>query len=557
MDTHRYSRLSRAVKAGLGLLLAAQSVIVLGYTDHSQDGSSRSLNEALREGGGSSQHQSRGGHGRGKHHHHNNNRPGRSTISFQGAGTAFVPTGATFDPFLGVTAADRWGRDVPFLVQGGVDTSKPGIYKVVYEAASGRNTNDRDRIVFVLTPNDLPPELFAPREITVYLNDTFNPLDARYRITAYDPQDGDITADITTSGDVDTTKAGFYTQTYTVEDSEGNEATATSQVHVRDRNDRQITIRGIRDTSIPLGTAFNPLAGVTAFDRKEGSLTSKITVSGSVDVEMGGTYPLIYTVSNSAGVTRTEERRITVRNADPKIQGADSREIPQNSTFDPLAGVIVTDREEGDLLTSLEVTGTVDSATVGVYTLTYTAKDTHGGEDVVIRNIVVLDPSGVTPVLPTIAGATATSIPSGAEFDPRNGVTATDSAGDDLTSAITITGRVDTTEPGRNFLLYMVEDPANYSNFVIRKVTVENQGPVISGLTPLVVSVGSTPDLLAGVTATDPEEGDITSRIRIRGRFSTARPGTYNLRYTVSDRQGKTAVGFRTVTVEAITTPAS
>ncbi|QMS85067.1 extracellular solute-binding protein [Candidatus Xianfuyuplasma coldseepsis] len=55
---------------------------------------------------------------------------------------------------------------------------------------------------------------------TVEIDTTFDALDG---VTAEDAEDGDLTADIVVTGDVDTSTVGEYTVTYTVTDSDGNE----------------------------------------------------------------------------------------------------------------------------------------------------------------------------------------------------------------------------------------------------------------------------------------------------------------------------------------------
>ena len=65
--------------------------------------------------------------------------------------------------------------------------------------------------------------------ITVNLNESYKDPGA----TATDNKDGDLTDKIKISGKVDTSKAGTYTITYTVEDSAGNKATATRTVRVK------------------------------------------------------------------------------------------------------------------------------------------------------------------------------------------------------------------------------------------------------------------------------------------------------------------------------------
>ena len=64
--------------------------------------------------------------------------------------------------------------------------------------------------------------------ITLKLNETYNDEGA----TATDDRDGDITSKIVKNGTVDTSKAGTYTLTYTVQDAAGNSANVTRVVTV-------------------------------------------------------------------------------------------------------------------------------------------------------------------------------------------------------------------------------------------------------------------------------------------------------------------------------------
>ncbi|WP_170286287.1 InlB B-repeat-containing protein [Bifidobacterium ramosum] len=72
---------------------------------------------------------------------------------------------------------------------------------------------------------------------------------------------------------------------------------------------------GVGNASITSGTKFDPRAGVTARDDRDGDLTSSIKVSGSVNTAKAGTYTLTYTVSDRAGNTATVTRKITVTSA--------------------------------------------------------------------------------------------------------------------------------------------------------------------------------------------------------------------------------------------------
>jgi hypothetical protein len=54
-----------------------------------------------------------------------------------------------------------------------------------------------------------------------------------------------------------------------------------------------------------------------------------------------------------------------------------------------------------------------------------------------------------------------------------------------------------------------------------------------------------------GYTATDAEEGVLTSSVIVTGSVNTNTPGTYTLTYTITDTAGNTSSTSRTVIVTA------
>ena len=69
---------------------------------------------------------------------------------------------------------------------------------------------------------------------------------------------------------------------------------------------------GVEDTTINRGETFDPLAGVTATDNVDGNVTSSITSTGEVDVDLPGAYTVSYSVSDAARNTATATRVVTV-----------------------------------------------------------------------------------------------------------------------------------------------------------------------------------------------------------------------------------------------------
>lgn len=84
------------------------------------------------------------------------------------------------------------------------------------------------------------------------------------------------------------------------------------------------TITLPNNNEIPLGTEFNPLDGVTASDDRDGDLTSKIVVSGTVDTSKEGEYTITYTVTDKAGNTEVATRTITVKKIGESTPGEEN-----------------------------------------------------------------------------------------------------------------------------------------------------------------------------------------------------------------------------------------
>lgn len=121
--------------------------------------------------------------------------------------------------------------------------------------------------------------------------------DALSGVTAYDAWDGDVTSKIEVSeNNVNTSKAGNYTVTYKVIDSENNEALKNINVKVLS----SLPVIEASDKTINLNEEFNPLDGVSATDLEDGNLTDKITVlENNVDISNVGQYTVTYSVKDN------------------------------------------------------------------------------------------------------------------------------------------------------------------------------------------------------------------------------------------------------------------
>ena len=136
---------------------------------------------------------------------------------------------------------------------------------------------------------------------------------------AIDNADGDISVSgVQVSTDPDTSTLGTKTVTYTATDLSGNVATATRIVTVveavpDDTIKPVITLTGGNQT-VTQGNAWAE-PGFSATDNVDGDLTSQVAVTGSVNTATPGSYPLTYSVTDTAGNTGTATRTVTVLSA--------------------------------------------------------------------------------------------------------------------------------------------------------------------------------------------------------------------------------------------------
>ncbi|MTH54073.1 DUF5011 domain-containing protein, partial [Bacillus mangrovi] len=330
-------------------------------------------------------------------------------------------------------------------------------------------------------------------------------------------------------------------------DKSGNTSSVQRKVTVIDNIKPVIT--GTQDKQINFNDAFNPLAGVSASDNNDGDLTSAIKVTGSVNVNGVGIYVLTYSVTDKSGNTSSAERKVTViDNVKPVITGTQDKQINFNDAFNPLAGVSASDNNDGDLTSAIKVTGSVNINKAGIYVLTYSVTDKSGNTSSAQRKITVID-----NIKPVITGTQDKQINFNDAFDPLAGVTASDNNDGDLTSAIKIEGLVDVNKAGSYTLTYSVTDKSGNAVSAERKVTViDHIKPAFSGAEDITIGLNTEFDLLAGVSASDNNDGDLTPAISTNGSVNTTVEGNYTVTYSVSDRAGNTSEISRIITVKKI-----
>ncbi|MDD4809173.1 MAG: DUF5011 domain-containing protein [Bacilli bacterium] len=224
------------------------------------------------------------------------------------------------------------------------------------------------------------PEIIASN-IQIKLDDTLTEIDntIKNNATASDYEDGNLTSEIVyDDSQVDYTKKGIYPLTYSVKDKSNFNVTKEVTLEILDP---EAPIIKFTEVSIPQYTIFDPNNGVEVIDANPNEL-SEVTYTGEVDTTKVGDYILTYSVTNKFGLTTTAKRIIKVVINESPLINVTNKKVTQFDSINLLSGVTATDKEDGNLTSSITYEGTVNTNIVGDYLVTYKVKDSVGQETV-------------------------------------------------------------------------------------------------------------------------------------------------------------------------------
>lgn len=274
----------------------------------------------------------------------------------------------------------------------------------------------------------------------------------------------------------------------------------------------------------------------------------------SGNITLSGTSAIVGVASGSSLGALTE---IAVDTTPPVITrlGSTPVNVETGSVYSD-AGATASDDIDGNITGSIVTVNPVNTAVLGMYTVTYDVKDSSNNSATqVTRTVNVVDTT--IPVI-TLTGSSPVDAEAGVAYVDA-GATALDNYDGDLTGSISTSNPVNTGVLGQYIVTYDVSDSsANAAVQVTRTVNVvDTTSPVISlvGSDPIDVEVGSvyTDD---GATASDSFEGDLTGSINTVNPVDTNTLGQYTVTYDVSDSSANAATQVtRTVNVVDTTAP--
>lgn len=260
-----------------------------------------------------------------------------------------------------------------------------------------------------------------------------------------------------------------------------------------------------------------------------------------------GIYDLYVAAIDSFGA-KSESLNIQVkaneRNQNPIItkDGSELKDvtITAGEVFNLLDGVKAVDASGNTIAVTVasDKALNLDPLQDTVYTLTYTATDRLNRTTE--KSITLTVKANNAPI---ILGVKDHTLIVGDKFDPSAGVEVID---EDTDIKLVIDSNVNTKLPGVYKVIYTATDKGNKTaraeSIVVVNPKMEsiNSIPVINA-NDVVIQLGEEFNNLAGVTATDKEDGEIKDIVVVRDNVDINVAGKYQVTYSVTDKNGASA----------------
>ena len=389
-------------------------------------------------------------------------------INLNGESEYYLNGGDNFiDP--GFTVWDDVDADLEskVIVNGFVDTSKPGTYIITYDVsdAAGNLANQKVRTIIVSIDITSPViNLYGDSVFYLNVGDSF--LDPGF--TVWDDEDADLESKVVVNGFVDTTKPGTYQMTYDVSDAAGNLAEqAVRTIIVSDWMAPELALNG---DPIEFYTVGEPYIekGVTAVDNVDGDLTNQIVYDAEYNINKAFSYYIInYSVTDSSGNSSQAQRFIVYSEPGSSVEPVimlkgEYCEVYQLGTEYKEVGAIAFDDLEGDISSKIVIdSSSVNNNVEGIYYVTYNVIDNNGlCANQVERKVVFMDisnPIEITSPIIHLNGESVYYLKVGDSFTDL-GYTVWDDVDVDLESKVIVNGFVDTSKSGIYIITYDVSD---------------------------------------------------------------------------------------------------
>ncbi|NLS38371.1 DUF5011 domain-containing protein [Fructobacillus tropaeoli] len=383
--------------------------------------------------------------------------PSQATLNVQDSTVVAGPTASwsTAQSFLSAVNANGQQADLTQMtVTGKVDTKTPGTYPVTYsyKDSNGQIITKSANVHVVPTKSSLQAQ-----SSTIWVGSQWQAINNL--VSATDADGNPLESkDIQVTGSVDTETPGIYHITYSYTDVSGK--AYNQPVTVTVLADQSSV--AAKDSSVFIGEPWSTANSfVSATDEYGHSVPlNQVTVSGNVDVNAVGTYPVTYQYTDGQGKTVTAPATVTVKKNQTQLKTKNDTLIAGPNAYWSAADDLVTalDDDGNSLSVSqLKVAEQVDPHTAGVYPVTYTYTDQQGQQHSSTAQVTVLGSHGSVKTKDSTFVVSST-----AKWAPQdNLVSALDDNGQTMDiRQLTVNGQADLTKAGTYSVYYSYTDVA-------------------------------------------------------------------------------------------------
>ena len=400
-----------------------------------------------------------------------------------------IATGSTWTPkdnfnqITLTTGVNLTWKDVEkdIKVDGKVDTSIPGTYKVTYTYQDKSATST----IVVKDTEVIKIQEITVKDSTIATGSKWTAKDNFKNITLTSGINltwKDVEKDIKTEGKVDTNIPGTYKVKYTYQDK-----SATSTIVVKDMEVIKIQEISVKDSTIATGSKwtaednFNHVMLTSGINLTWKDVEKDIKVDGKVDTNIPGTYKVTYTYqdkSATATIIVKDMEVIKVQEVavkDSTIPTGSKWEAKDNFNHVMLtSGINLTWK---DVEKDIKVDGNVDTNIPGTYKVTYTYQDISSTATIIVKDMEVIKVQQVS-----VKDSTITTGSKWEAKDNFNHVMLTSGvnlAWKDVEKDIKVEGKVDTNVPGSYKVTYTYQDKS-----AVATITVANKSTDKGKTTP-------------------------------------------------------------------------
>jgi PKD repeat protein len=298
----------------------------------------------------------------------------------------------------------------------------------------------------------------------------------------------------------------------------------------------------------------------TAKDPTEGDLTNKVVIATDLDCTTPGTYFMNFRVVDAAGNEATPVTRtiVVVLDKTPPVLtllGGASVNVEQCEVYNEL-GAVASDLIDGNLTSSIKISGSLNTSVVGKYTLTYNVADAQGNTASTTRTVNVVDTKkpGIFSYGKRIIDQEVVNIQIGSLF--VDAVTGFDTCNGSVSvnKVPGFNGMVNTLVRATYPISYFAVDPhgntAVEEGFVVNYRVDDYIAPEITLNTPdTVIHDVNSPYSSQPVSVYDNYYTSNKVSVEKKGKVNPFTLGLYTETFTATDESGNTAVRNRYVKV--------